>query len=364
LGCWAHGINLWIKDIMKLTWSENLLQFAKYIINYFRKHQVLLAVLRRLQMEKYGTHIALLLPGRTRWGSAYYCIRSLIKTKVALLNTLYEEEIEVDLQIKQKILDDSFWQNLRILCDFLEPFVKFINQLQSDQPRLSTAYSNLRKIEQLITQNSEIPNDVQQKSCEFGKSRWNNFLYNPIVMVAYKLDPQYCGETLNATQWDRFLEHKIIQMTPENEHDAIIMEYSEYVGKLGGFSENHLWGNLTKKPINWWKLVARQYPVLSKIALKVLSIPATSAASERNWSAFGFIHNKLRNRMLDQKVEKCVYLYWNIKVMREIKGKKERNITSELENIEVDKDNNDQFNNFFIDDFYVNELDIESDNDE
>ena len=89
---------------------------------------------------------------------------------------------------------------MRILCDFLEPFVKFINQLQSDQPRLSTAYSNLQKIEQLIVQNSEIPNDVQKKALEFEKSRWSNFLYNPIVMVAYKLDPQYCGETLDATQ--------------------------------------------------------------------------------------------------------------------------------------------------------------------
>jgi len=39
-------------------------------------------------------------------------------------------------------------------------------------------------------------------------------------------------------------------MTPENERDAVIIEYSEYVGKLEGFSESHLWGNLTTKLIN------------------------------------------------------------------------------------------------------------------
>ena len=71
-------------------------------------------------------------------------------------------------------------------------------------------------------------------------------------------------------------------MAPENEYNAIIMEYSEYVGKLRGFSENHLWSNLTTKPINWWKLVAKRYPVLSNIYLKVLSILATSVASKRN----------------------------------------------------------------------------------
>ena len=50
---------------MKLTWSENLIQSAKDIINYFQKHQVLLAILRQLQMEKYGIHIVLLLLGQT-----------------------------------------------------------------------------------------------------------------------------------------------------------------------------------------------------------------------------------------------------------------------------------------------------------
>ena len=113
-------------------------------------------------MEKYDIHIALLLPGQTRWGSTYYCIKNLMKTKVALCNTLtlHEKGIEMDLLIKQKILNDFFWQELQILCNFLEPFVKFINQLQSDQSKLSTAYSNLQKIKQLIVQNSEIPNDV------------------------------------------------------------------------------------------------------------------------------------------------------------------------------------------------------------
>src|SRR6266540_477200 len=178
-------------------------------------------------------------------------------------------------------------------------------------------------------------------------------------MVAYKLDPHYCGETLDATQWDGFLEQEIIQMTPENEHDAVIIEYSEYVEKLEGFLESHLWGNLTTKPINWWKLVARWYPVLSNIALKVLSIPATSAASECNWSAFGFIHNKLRNRMLNQRVEKCVYLYWNMKILRKIKEKTNIDVMSELENnIEIENDSkNDQFDNLFIEDFGTNNLD-------
>ncbi len=88
-----------------------------------------------------------------------------------------------------------------------------------------------------------------------------------------------------------------------------MIEYLEYVGKLEEFLKEHLWDDLTKKLINWQKLVVRWYSILSDIALKILSIPATLVASKHNWSTFSFIHNKLCNRMLNQRIEKCVYLY-------------------------------------------------------
>ena len=103
----------------------------------------------------------------------------------------------------------------------------------------------------MIVQNSEISNDVQQKIREFRKLWWNNFLYNPIVIIVYKLDSHYCDEILDTIQWDGFLKQEIIRITPKNERDAVIIKYSKYVGKLEGFSESHLWGNLTTKSINW-----------------------------------------------------------------------------------------------------------------
>ncbi|CAG8856514.1 30048_t:CDS:2, partial [Gigaspora margarita] len=79
---------------------------------------------------------------------------------------------------------------------------------------------------------------------------------------------------------------------PENEDQ--VLELSEYVGKTGGFSANYLW------------------------ALKLLSIPATSASSERNWSSFNFVHSKLRNRLHNPRVKKIVYIYWNLRILRSL----------------------------------------------
>ena len=41
-------------------------------------------------------------------------------------------------------------------------------------------------------------------------------------------------------------------------------------------------------------------------------------ASERNWSTYKFIHSKLRNRLVNDCAEKLVYIYWNIRILREL----------------------------------------------
>jgi len=329
-------MNLWLKDILELDLAKDTMQSAKNIINYFRSHQVLLAILQRLQKEKYGSHIALLLPGATRWGSAYYCLVNLLKTKVAIQNSIHEEFRIVE-EINGQINNFEFWRNAKILCEFLEPFVKFINHLQSDQPRLSSVYIQLKSIENRILQNIEIAPDFKTHVLAFGKQRWTNFLFNPVVLLAYQLDPKYRGEILNADRCDPIIEREILRLVPEGKENQVLMEYSDYIGKLGGFSDDHLWGDITSQPINWWTLVARRYPLLSTIARQVLSIPSTSAASERNWSSFGFIHSKLRNRLGDDKVEKCVYLYWNMKILKQIR--KKGNIFGNTDLEEIDNNN-------------------------
>lgn len=336
-------MNLWLKDILELDLVKDTMQTAKNIINYFRSHQVLLAILQRLQKEKYGAHIALLLPGATRWGSAYYCLLNLLKTKTAIQNSIHEE-YQITEEINGQINNIEFWKNAKILCEFLRPFVKFINYLQSDQPRMSSAYIELKLIENCILQNIEITHDFKTRVLAFGKQRWKNFLFNPVVLVAYQLDPKYRGEILDAERCDPIIEREILRLVPEGKEDQVLMEYSEYVGKLGGFSDDHLWGDMTAHPINWWTLVARRYPLLSTIARQVLSIPSTSAASERNWSSFGFIHSKLRNRLGDDKVEKCVYLYWNIKILKQIRQEKGNvfNNTTNLEDNNVVRQDNDE----------------------
>lgn len=61
-------------------------------------------------------------------------------------------------------------------------------------------------------------------------------------------------------------------------------------------------------PSAWWDgLCASQ--TLALIPSRVLQIPPSSAACERNWSEFGNVHTKLRNRLTNDRVEKRLFVH-------------------------------------------------------
>ena len=53
------------------------------------------------------------------------------------------------------------------------------------------------------------------------------------------------------------------------------------------------------------------WPILQGVALRLFSMATFSAASERNFSTFGFIHSKLRNSLTYEHVKKLVYIKTN-----------------------------------------------------
>lgn len=52
-----------------------------------------------------------------------------------------------------------------------------------------------------------------------------------------------------------------------------------------------------------------EFPMLSRVALGILSIPASSASSERVFSTAGRILEKRRNRLSDKSVDALLFLH-------------------------------------------------------
>ena len=72
-----------------------------------------------------------------------------------------------------------------------------------------------------------------------------------------------------------------------------------------------------QEPFEWWITYGGQVEELQTVATRLLSLVGSSSAAERNWSAYDFIHSKRRNRLGSDMAEKLVYVYQNMKLVRQ-----------------------------------------------
>jgi len=69
-------------------------------------------------------------------------------------------------------------------------------------------------------------------------------------------------------------------------------------------------------PLDWWCLKAQQFPLLSKLAIRYLCIPATSAPSERVFSTAGLTIAKERSRLDPATANELVFLHETVPALR------------------------------------------------
>jgi hypothetical protein len=73
-------------------------------------------------------------------------------------------------------------------------------------------------------------------------------------------------------------------------------QVNNQTSQIEKFKEVEVYGD-SFNILEFWGQNTQQYPVLSELAKKFLSIPATSASVERVFSQIGILDTKLRNRL-------------------------------------------------------------------
>ena len=81
-------------------------------------------------------------------------------------------------------------------------------------------------------------------------------------------------------------------------------------------------------PLNWWKTFEVELPLLSKVAKKILCIPATSAESERMFSTAGGMAREGRERLDGDTLAALVFLNRNLGAVEDFRVKRERRETN------------------------------------
>ncbi|EGZ08234.1 hypothetical protein PHYSODRAFT_386878, partial [Phytophthora sojae] len=318
-----------IPSMFGMEFMNDVLKKAVLVTKFVRKRAALLYRFRALQRKYFGTRQrrrALIIPVSTRWYSSTNCISSVVKNEVVLRELFSNHEFlarygdaAAKLNRVESILADSmFWVNARAVMRLVNPIIQALGALEKDGCCLSMVYEYFRGLKTHDIYNrktdyvaSGILNTIRGQI----SSRWNT-LKRESILAAFLLDPTKSTDDFEGNALDNAVDACVDLATrvglPSNvSPNAVRRAVMAFIRVKKYWTAKDHEKNARDTPLDWWLVKVNKFPLLHTLATRVLSIPTSSAASERSWSVHSFIHTKRRNRLKPDHVEKLAYLYSN-----------------------------------------------------
>ena len=239
-----------------------------------------------------------------------------------------------------------FWKRLAAVLQLLQAVRDAIHQLEGDQAVLSQILPVWLQLAKHSTAWHATQTDAQLKEdnvVEVLASRRDKSMHDA-ALVAYVLDPIHFRPSsssrgnnhdwstpaadLTASQEKRAKQvlYRLCGTSSDTEKKAIQREWSEFnlgplpdelTADLPFLTERQKEGKrVVIKPmrqrLGWWNNPAhKRFPRLARGARRLLPRHVTSCAAERNWSQWGLLFSKLRNRMALDRAAKLIFIAGN-----------------------------------------------------
>lgn len=316
VGCLAHTLHLWIGDILKTSKVRCLFSLIVEIIKTVKQSHILNARFNIIGKER-NTNTALQLPVKTRWGSYLFCLESFQKSKYILQNMAINEDNHQLQRFKIKLLDESMWDDFKELEYVLKPTVRWISKLEGDYCSIHLVYKAFNELEEILS--NPLTAELLEEDMEPTKIKFFNRKKNalkPLHLAANILDPKNQGSDLSTSEHLEGCEFIInLDCNSSSNAEIILQEFTNYKNHADVWQKDFVWQMAkTVAPILWWQSLYSK-TMLGNIAMKILSVPATSASVERSFSTFSHIHTNKRNRLKTDRAAKICYIAHNWKLI-------------------------------------------------
>jgi hypothetical protein len=239
------------------------------------------------------------------------------------------QKYDLKNEITAKIYDENFLERVKEEQRKIEPLCHYIDIVQSDNCNVGESLHEWLKIP-LPTNNIHL--EKHRKREQYIKHKWSEY--------SYILNPKLKGDHLLNNDKNRILfniqndvtiavqkrreEHQM-EDGQQQQHEQLDSEFfvvEDYMSTRGIFNQpalKALEGNLQK----YWECVRLKYPVFGEFGHKFSSLPSGTAELERLFSNEAFIHNKVRNRLGDDRVEKLLLVYNTLRYLNPIEEDEE-----------------------------------------
>ncbi|CAN6707289.1 unnamed protein product [Malus baccata var. baccata] len=221
------------------------------------------------------------------------------------------------MTVKQKILDEYFWEKIDYILFFTAPIYEVIRMADTDKPCLHLVYewwdAMIEKVKAAIYRNER--KALHEKKQLFDMvyrillERWTKSstpLHYPSQVAPHR-DVELTTERKKC--FERSFSNEEIRRSINVEYASFSMCLNDF-GAIDSMNDRfHL------EPVMWWIVHGASTPSLQSIALKLLGQPCSSSCCERNWSTYSFIHSLRRNKITPQRAEDLVFVHNNLRLL-------------------------------------------------
>lgn len=341
--CAAHSLQLSIYKGLQIYEIDRIICKASKIISHFRHSNVAANALEKAQEQVQHEKNKLIQNCRTRWNSTYFMLERLIKNRIPVETVLSNRTI-TSATIAQKLeISEYEWLLMENIITVLKPLQMATTFLCHDhmspismtRPIIRTILDNHIQVDEndddVIHKFKEtIYNDLTERF--HMKSDESTFTNNSVSQLASFLDPR-SKDLLAESAADRskvrsFIVEKLnsaaeLQQEQSQTGNMQIncLDFLFQIRSDTNDPQNQLSRYLMElqishnmDPYEWWKNHEKRYPSLAKLVKMYLSIPASSAGSERVFSTAGNIVTAKRSCLSSENVNQLVFLYQNRKM--------------------------------------------------
>ncbi|XP_065221822.1 uncharacterized protein LOC135846571 isoform X2 [Planococcus citri] len=308
--------------------TGNLL--AKDLVDKDLKTEML-AIIREFKQPDFENYIIklgglkMISPGDTRWCSYRDAYRRVIVNlphmkRIMLDGSNIGLKKTVKANVQKLIIDDAFIQKVKDQIELLNPVCEVINFCQKKDCSLAdgtSAWFNL-KLPSKYDNNAHVQNVLNLRKA---------MALDVYSQTAYYLHPKYHVEATEKIDTDDF---PIVQdFVIENLDAKGIESWSMFINKECVF--NTLFLKKVVDPTAFWTVAAAKHPNLSKFALKLLRMPASTAQLERLFSHWHDVHSLIRNRLKFERSKKLAAIYYTLRSVDNLLSEEESDCENENE---------------------------------
>lgn len=337
--CAAHTMQLAISKGLDITEINLFCQKARKMVGHFRHSNIAWEALKENQENLKMPVLKLIQSVPTRWNSTFDMLERLLKNRRPVESVLADRSVTKAKVAQNLEISEHEWHIMENFVNVLKPLQVATTVLCAHNSSFSMVRPIVRSLLENHLNDDLLDDDLLQKFKEVVRQelnmrfdmKWHEMATVTARQIGSFLDPRYKdlrAEEIEAREAVKVAVRMRLYDAPDSAEDTQKPEESAldflFQAQPNRYTAEAQFARYIAEPqishnadpFEWWKINEKKFPSLAPLAKEYLSIPASSAGSERVFSTCGNIVTPKRCCLDPANVNVLVFLFQNRNLLR------------------------------------------------